>query len=875
MAVLKISSFGGISPQVPPRYLKDSQAQIALNCPMWNGSLQPLAAPGASVLTLSKTTVPKTIYKYGQDTESETQYWFHWPKDVDVCRSQVAGDASEWTFFTGSGGPKATYDSLALATSDYPTASRPLGLPQPATECTASGNTFVPEAHPAVLRLSPTHVSQITSTSGLKFSLINTPSEDAHYTAVTVTSPVSATSLAENINAAMVDAAGTATATAATVDGAVTITTVATGTDATVLATFQTGTAKNTDGTFTYAANPNLSATGAADTDAWLVIDDAEIGSIGTGHLIGITTESGQAFSVASAVMTAAELAQLINTNAGNKVIAAAYGTNVLVKPGTEGGGATGLIQYDRYVVTTAETVDGNGVTVPEVREVFATFIENGSEDPAPARIVITQATADAAANQYLAFSVNGGEERIVPVAANPTVSGLIGLGAYGGSVVVYGALEPFAVVSTNATGTGTAISLRVGDYPLIPTLAVLTSTGYSDEDETPETRVYTWTWVNHESSFQFESAPAPASATVQVSFGQTVSLSGLLDVPTGYIVTHRRIYRSVNGVFLFVKEVVAANNTFLDDVISEDLGEELPSATYAEPPQDLKGLINLPNGMMAGFVDRDIYFSEPYKPHAWPEHYIQTLDYKVVGLGRMDTTLAVLTKGTPYFIQGSHPASMVVVKSDIEQACVSKRSIVNHGGAVYYASPDGLMMLSPGGSRIVTEKMFGFKQWQELFKPESIHAYQHDNQYIAFYDNGTTKGGFIYDMKSQNVILHDIYAETGYHDLIGDKLFLAYADRTVRVWAAGATKTYRWKSKKFTMPKPMSFAWGQLEAENYPMSVVFTADGTTVHTQTVTSRNPFRLPAKVGRDWEMQIDGDHEVFSLAMAHSSAELRDG
>jgi hypothetical protein len=29
-----------------------------------------------------------------------------------------------------------------------------------------------------------------------------------------------------------------------------------------------------------------------------------------------------------------------------------------------------------------------------------------------------------------------------------------------------------------------------------------------------------------------------------------------------------------------------------------------------------------------------------------------------------------------------------------------------------------------------------------------------------------------------------------------------------------------------------------------------------------------------VGRDWEMQVEGSTEVFSMALAHSAAELRD-
>lgn len=105
----------------------------------------------------------------------------------------------------------------------------------------------------------------------------------------------------------------------------------------------------------------------------------------------------------------------------------------------------------------------------------------------------------------------------------------------------------------------------------------------------------------------------------------------------------------------------------YLDSKKAAELGEPCPKHHLESPPermvphpttgverlQYLNGIINLPNGMVAGFLGRDIYFCEPYRPFAWPENYIQTIDDPVVGLGRMDTTLAVLTTGNPYFIQG------------------------------------------------------------------------------------------------------------------------------------------------------------------------------------------------------------------------------
>lgn len=46
-----------------------------------------------------------------------------------------------------------------------------------------------------------------------------------------------------------------------------------------------------------------------------------------------------------------------------------------------------------------------------------------------------------------------------------------------------------------------------------------------------------------------------------------------------------------------------------------------------------MKMLTVLPNGVFAASRDRTIYFSEPYRPYAWPDIYAQTLPFEVVGL--------------------------------------------------------------------------------------------------------------------------------------------------------------------------------------------------------------------------------------------------
>jgi hypothetical protein len=414
-----------------------------------------------------------------------------------------------------------------------------------------------------------------------------------------------------------------------------------------------------------------------------------------------------------------------------------------------------------------------------------------------------------------------------------------------------------------------------------------------------PEDRVYIFTYVT---GWGEESQPSNASNQAAVSFGQSVSLSGLLVPPAGaHNIATKRIYRSVAGSssaeYLFVAEIPAAQTTYTDTKLAEDLGEVCPSIDWAAPPDGLKGLCSGPNGMGAGFVGHDVYLWAPFRPFAFPVKYMSTVSFPVVGLSWMDTTLAILTTGKPSFYQGTDPGAMAEVHSDITQACVSKRSIVSMNGMVLYASPDGLVKLSPGESGVITEKLFAKENWQAL-KPETIAGYSWEGKYVGFFDSPTLgKGGFIFDPKAPPETafsFHDVWASAGYTDLLRDTLYLVVGNE-LHAWYAGAGLTYEWRSKKFSMPQPIWFACAKVRAEAYPVTLQVVGElrdtalmenrsgtgwtttisgGQMVHTRTVTSSDPFRLPCHRVLSLDFKLTGAGEVFSVAIAQSIGELAD-
>lgn len=124
---------GGAALAPNPKLLGDTVGVMSTNQKPGRGDLRPWSTP------LNVAAVPagrKTIYRMGRDVVSDALYWLSWPTIVHAIHGFISGDATERTYYTGDGAPKATNNVLALAAAPYPTARRDLGVPVPVTQLT-------------------------------------------------------------------------------------------------------------------------------------------------------------------------------------------------------------------------------------------------------------------------------------------------------------------------------------------------------------------------------------------------------------------------------------------------------------------------------------------------------------------------------------------------------------------------------------------------------------------------------------------------------------------------------------------------------------------------------------------------------------------
>lgn len=453
---------------------------------------------------------------------------------------------------------------------------------------------------------------------------------------------------------------------------------------------------------------------------------------------------------------------------------------------------------------------------------------------------------------------------------------------------------------SGSATSAGTSSSVSNG----------ASFGGPSDANIDFETS-YVYTYVT---SYGEEGPPSPASTVITTDDNQTINLSNLQtsSSKSNTNLLKKRIYRSNTGsnttAFQFVAEVTLATTTYSDTSNNNELAEVIPSSTWIAPPDDdtslypdgpMKGMCALPGGVFAGFTGKRICFSEPFLPHAWPASYRIALEEEIVGMKVVSNGILVTTKSVPYLVTGSGPDTMTAIRIESSQANLNKRSMVDMGPYVIYASPDGLIAAEGTTVKNLTEGIITSSQWQANYYPATITAFLWEERYVGFYSTGSGYGGFIFDPRvNDGTSFVDLDASGlirgGHTDPDDSQLYLIISNTIKKFQGSNTNLTFNWKSKEFVMPKPISMGFAKVDAETYPVRVKVYGDGSVIYnaviassgsTFTVTGTTPsfsstaipepiVRLPASVHKTFAVEVEGATIVNEICVGESIDELRE-
>ena len=437
----------------------------------------------------------------------------------------------------------------------------------------------------------------------------------------------------------------------------------------------------------------------------------------------------------------------------------------------------------------------------------------------------------------------------------------------------------------------------------------------------------YVYTWVT---GWGEESSHGPETGVFEVLVGQHCRLSDVAPAPAGYNITAWRIYRLVSGTtrseYQFVAERSLTDTDFDDTLMDSELGAALgtgfnsapvapwdqdalytpgtrttfggltylnkkevkqtpgpePTDTdYWEESDNLSGLTALSNGVLAGFIENELFFTLPFAYYGWPPAYSQVTEYKIVALGAYNTTLAVLTEGNPYLVDGINPESSTLVRLNYRQPCVSKRGVACGQNLILYPSPEGLVMVGDDGLAVVTSGIMTREQWAS-YSPESMVGFWTRSAYVGFIEG--TGQGIVLEVTASGlagisrVSIPGKRVFGGWIDQMTDALYLlcdsgSGTAMTVEQFSAGQALAYTWKSKVFTFSSPASMAACRLRGEWVSgVTLRVWGDGALFYSGAVASNEPFRLPDAVYRSLEFELSGTDVVTEVVLAQSMEEL---
>ena len=341
----------------------------------------------------------------------------------------------------------------------------------------------------------------------------------------------------------------------------------------------------------------------------------------------------------------------------------------------------------------------------------------------------------------------------------------------------------------------------------------------------------------------------------------------------------------STSGKWL---QLTVANEQFQDNITDAEVGEVIPTIGWNPPPDGLMDLSYLPGGFFAGFIGKTVYFSEPNYPHAWPTSTAINVEDNIVGLGVSENTLAILTDRFPYLCTVQDPTQVYLSKMASPQACVNKRSIVENGGAVIYASQDGICVIENNTVIVSTLGLISKELW---------YTYRQANQGQDVLDDSVTMC-FINDNYIWVNTLNKVFRfRVGDNDIaiVGDSdHFLGYYDdRKIdvtyvilpqqgqdnfgiyRLDESNSYASLTWLSREYVLPMPMKYMTARVTASFYPqpplgtinLTVYADSNYTTpvVNAVPVLNNKAFRLPLlNRVKFWAVQVDGPAQLVGVS-----------
>jgi hypothetical protein len=883
MAGIKIVGFLGTAPKISPELLPNTAGQVALNCKLYSGDLIPYPQP-IVVGNTGQTGVIKTLFAL-RDPDTGVKKWLSWLVDVDIAVASKTDDAEQRFYYSGDGKPKVSNYELATTGSvPYPVDYYDLGLkpPDESLTLTTSTSAFVEKTTTSYTRDTANIVTIVTSIDhGLRTG--NSISVSGFsYTNGTYTQSSTLRS-------------GTYNQQSGTLSLTVTITDhgLVTG----MAADLQFGVHPDISGVysvvavnkdmFSITAPSPLSRSGTCNwTNSGTTTLQVTINNHGlaNGAQVALDFTSGTAtdgtYTATNVTTNTFDIVSTIpNATSGNvrldiRNLNAANVECTIVNPTT----FTYFSPGPQISTTSNSTGKVNLGGLTQARSYTFTWITPWDEESIAAKpssdLFIKEGTSVTVSN--IPTTKPSGNNFVRGVKLYRTLAAASG--------------TEYFLLTTLWFPTELAFVQRINSYSQI-TLAYPHNLSVGDRFKISGCSISEFditggivTDVIDDFTFKYYQ--------IGSNYGRSAVTSGTLyhDVSENPPTTTARYWGD-------------GSYNFVDDFDSRDLFDILATDNYDPPPEDLQGLTAIQNNILCGFVGNTLYFSEPGRPHAWPETYAVNLEHNVVGIATTSGSVLVTTDSYPYIISGADPANgMSTARVDANFPCLNKNSMVMMGYGIIYSTHDGLVVYSPSsGAANITKLLYNNDTWQTEIDPKTVVAEYYGDNYFASHSTGAFV--FEQDAKTGGFFVNADYSFTAswYDSIDGIVYYVSGTKGDIYQWddLSQPPVTQKWKSKVIVTKDMINLGaarvladyaqvtpiWG-IDTSNWEVETTSwnAADGVTfklwvdkqlAFETTVLDGSVFRLPTGYRADtFEIGIESNIRVRAVHLAETPLGLRE-
>lgn len=405
--------------------------------------------------------------------------------------------------------------------------------------------------------------------------------------------------------------------------------------------------------------------------------------------------------------------------------------------------------------------------------------------------------------------------------------------------------------------------------------------------------RGYRYTYVNKYAQEGGGSAP---SQVEPVQDGQTVTVTGFECPDPEWCVISIRLYRlgtpfetgleesnPQNTEYFFVAEFPCTQATYVDTILDINLGgpagpNVFTNDEYLPAPADLRNIVSMENGILAGISGDAVWMSEPNSPHAWLLRYTKGFFDKPVALAAIGPAMFVATDGRPYLVDGKNNCKgdgcAQVLRTPVPLPCISRRSMVAESGVCYYASTTGLVALGGTSAKVISQQHLSERDWQDLRPNTMIGAFRN-----GYYHGYTENFGMRYrgpesefDNQREIAFTHLTERPSALWRAENGELYYAVG-REVFHWNGGDRfKVATWASNETFFARRTTLGSGAIDRTTYGNTrFLLTTDYGVVLDRLVNDSKEFRLPGLANAEFaSVEVQTTAEVRQITVGTTIA-----